>query len=157
MCNVTRAAVDEALPEFLGELRIERADPLGHRLHVVDEERAAGEVERHLHQRFVERNERVGEPAHAALVAERFAERVAEHDADVFDGVVQIDFEIAGRGDNQIEARVLAELLEHVVEERNAGRDLRGTRAVDHEVELDRGLLGRRASAAPSGSPDHLR
>ena len=36
------------------------------RIDVVDEERPAREVDRDLHERFVERHERVGEPAHAA-------------------------------------------------------------------------------------------
>ena len=60
---------------------------------------------------------------------------------DVLDGVVQVDVEIALRVDREVEARVLAELLEHVVEERDAGRDRRRARAVDDERDVDRRLL----------------
>ena len=42
----------------------------------------------------------------------------------------------------QVEAAVLPELLEHVVEERDAGRRRRVAGAVDGELELDRRLLG---------------
>ena len=65
MCKRDARAVDEALPELLRELRIERADPLRDRLDVVHEERPAREVERDLHERLVERHQRVREAAHA--------------------------------------------------------------------------------------------
>ena len=112
------------------------------RVDLVDEERPARQVERDLHERFVERHERVGEPAHAGLVAERLLERGAEHDADVFDRVVQVDLEVAVGLDREVEPGVLAELFEHVVEERDAGRRRRVAGAVDVEREVDRRLLG---------------
>ena len=69
------------------------------RVDLVHEERAARQVERDLHQRLVERDERRREPAHAGLVAERLLERGAEHDADVLDRVVGVDLEVARRLD----------------------------------------------------------
>jgi len=58
---------------------------------------AIGDVEDRLHERLVERNERVTEPRDARLVAERLADGCAQRDADVFDGVVNIDgVEIVG-------------------------------------------------------------
>jgi hypothetical protein len=80
-------------------------------------------------------------------------------------GVVQVDLEIAAGLDGEVEAGVLAELLEHVVEERDAGGHRRGSGSVDVELELDRGSPWSRACAAPTGfrsstsarSPDHLR
>ena len=76
---------------MLGELRVERRvaerQALGH-LDVPLHERAAGQVERDLDERLVERVAPAGEAAHAGLVAERLAERLAERDGDVLDGVV---------------------------------------------------------------------
>ena len=46
------------------------------------------------------------------------------------------------RRDREVEAAVLAELLEHVVEERDAGRRRRVAVPVEHEVDVDVGLLG---------------
>ncbi len=57
--------------------------------------------------------------------------RFAERDADVLDGVVLINVEIAARGEFQIEAAVARNLFEHVIEETNAGRDLRLAAAVE--------------------------
>src|SRR5207237_819104 len=73
-----------------------------------------------------ERDERVREPAYAALVGQRLPEGATEHDADVLHGVVEVDAEVALGVDDEVEAGVLAELLEHVVEERDAGIDLGG-------------------------------
>src|SRR5581483_1988584 len=68
-----------------------------------------------------------------------------------------VDVEVTARPDPQIEEAVLREELEHVIEERDAGRDFRAAAAVDGETELDVGLLrlsrdGRGASAVPRWS-----
>ena len=72
-----------------------------------------------------------GEAAHAGLVAQRLAEHLAQHDADVLDRVVGVDVEVAGGLHGEVEAAVPAELAEHVVVEREAGRDLGRARAVE--------------------------
>ena len=70
-----------------------------------------------------------------------FEHGLAEHDADVFDGVVLIHVEIARRLQRQIEAAVPREQLQHVIEEADAGRDRRTSRAVEDQL--------RRRSAFP--------
>ena len=52
-----------------------------------------------------------------------FAEQLAQHDADVFDGVVLVHVEIAFGVQLQVEAAMLGEQLQHVVEEADAGGD----------------------------------
>ncbi len=69
-------------------------------------------------------------------------ERLAQSDADVFDGVVLIDVEIAFAGEFEIEAAMAGEQLEHVIEKANAGRDLVRAAAVNGEREMDVGLVG---------------
>src|SRR5262249_319921 len=61
--------------------------------------------------------------------------------ADVFDGVVSVDLEGALGVDAQIPATVLAQLLEHVVEERDARRHAGLAGPVDVEREADLGLF----------------
>src|SRR4029077_19627874 len=53
----------------------------------------------------------------------------------------QVDLEVALRFDTEVEAGVLAELLEHVIEERDAGGDGGRAAAVDDEHQVDGGLL----------------
>ena len=63
-----------------------------------------------------------------------FEHRLAERDADVLDGVVLIDVEIARRLQRQVEAAVPREQLEHVVEEADAGADVVAALAVDRRA-----------------------
>ena len=53
------------------------------------------QVDSHLHQRLVERHERVAEADDPGLVTEGLAQRLTEHDRGVLDGVVRVD--VAGR------------------------------------------------------------
>ena len=62
---------------------------------------------------------------------------LAESDADVLDGVVLIDVEIAVRVDAQIERAVAREQLEHVIEESDAGRDVVPASAVEFDPHPD--------------------
>ena len=66
----------------------------------------------------------------------------AKADADVFHAVVIVDFRIALGFHLKVEAAVLGEKLEHVVEKRNAGVHFVAAGSVDIEAETDVGLGG---------------
>ena len=70
---------------------------------VVDEVRAAREIDDGAGEGFVHGYVRRAESRDAGFVAECFGECLAEADADVFDGVVGIDFEVAFAGDGEVE------------------------------------------------------
>ena len=78
----------------------------------------------------------------AALVANRFRDRLPEGDADVLDGVVAVDVQVARRVDVQIDQAVARDLVEHVVEEADAGGELADAGAVKVERDADLGLSG---------------
>ena len=80
--------------------------------------------------------------ADAALVAEGLRERAAEGDADVLDGVVVVDVEVAGGAGREVDERVAGELVEHVVEEADAGLVVVPAGAVEVERDRERGLGG---------------
>ena len=116
----------EAVHGVLGQLRVERRvaeREASRQLDLPHHERPARQIERHLHQRLVERVQAAGEAAHAGLVAERLPEGLAQSDGDVLDRVVAVDVQIALGLDREVEAAVAAELVEHVVVERQAGAD----------------------------------
>ena len=71
------------------------------------------------------------------LVAHGFPDCLAEHDAYVLDRMVRVDVEVAAGFDVQIEATVAGDLIEHVLEERQAGRDSRAPAAVDVDRDGD--------------------
>ena len=68
--------------------------------------------------------------------------RLAEDDADVLGGVVLVDMEVALGLDGEVDEAVAGDLLEHVVEEADAGRDLGTAGAVEVDADRDVGLLG---------------
>ena len=65
------------------------------RLAGVHEVRATGDVDDGLHERLVERHERVAVAGDARLVAEGLPDGLPEHDADVLDRVVHVDLGVA--------------------------------------------------------------
>ena len=73
-------------------------------------------------------------------VAERGGDRLAERDAEIFDGVMLIDVEVACRVDGQVERAVAREQLQHVIEETDAGADLVLALAVEVDLHRDRRL-----------------
>src|ERR1022692_1024308 len=127
--------------------------------------RPAGQVNRGPDEGLVQRDQRVAEPADAGLVPERFAQRLAERDRGVLDGMVRVDVGIATGPHEQLQPTVLAELGEHVVEERHAGCRIGAADAVQVKLDQDPGLRGdplypggpahagtRRSSTAPSAA-----
>ena len=115
---------------------------LRHR-HVPLDERPTRQVERDVDERLVERVAPAGEPADPGLVAERLGERLADGDRHVLDRVVGVDLQVADRLHREIEAAVTTELVEHVVVERDAGRDVGDAAAVEVDRHVDRRLLRR--------------
>ena len=115
-------------------------------LPVEDRVRPAREIERDLRARLVHRQQEAVAPD-AALVAERLAQRLAERQRAVLDGVVLVDVQVAAAAELQRESRRARDLLEHVVEEadarsrsRPAPRGRGSTRDVGCRVSACRGV-----------------
>ena len=51
--------------------------------------------------------------------------------------MVLIDLQVAGGLDGQVEGRMFGQQRQHVIEESDAGGDLRLARAVQHQFQLD--------------------
>ena len=93
--DVGARAASEALEEVGHEFGLQVADKARAHFCVDGEGGAAAEVDGGDGERFVHGHEEVAGAQNAALIAERAVEGLAERDADVFDGVVLIDIEIA--------------------------------------------------------------
>ncbi len=76
------------------------------------------------------------------LVAQRIFERLPQRQADVFNRVMIVDFEVALGLDLDVEKTVAAKGIEHVIEKRHAGFNGRLSGAVDIQRHLDIGLFG---------------
>ena len=98
--------------------------------HVHDQAGPPGKIDHHARQRLVQRHVGVAVAADALLVADRLQHRLAERDADVFDRVVAVDVQVALGLDVQVDQAMAGDLVEHVVEKADAGRELRLAAAV---------------------------
>ena len=76
----------------------------------------------------------------ARLVADGVTQGLAERDADILDGVVVVDVQVAGGLKAQVQQAVAGDVGEHVVEEADAGDDLAPAVAVEVDAEGDIGL-----------------
>src|SRR5439155_9686619 len=93
-------------------------------------------------QRLVERDHGMPIPLDADAFAQRLRYRLADDIAGVLGGVVKIDVEVAFGMQRDVDEAVLCQLIEHVVEKADAGRDLGRTAAVEIDPALDPRLFG---------------
>ncbi|MCY1283511.1 hypothetical protein D9M70_323920 [compost metagenome] len=80
--------------------------------------------------------------ADALLVADGLGEGLAEGDADILDGVVVVDMQIALALDVQVDQAVAGDLVEHVLKERHADIEARLASAIQVDRNLDLGFQG---------------
>ena len=78
----------------------------------------------------------------AAFITERALYGFAQNDANVFDGVMLIDFEIAASVESKIESAVTCEEFEHVVEKAYACGYSRVAAAIEIQAHADVCLAG---------------
>ncbi len=88
------------------------------------------QINRHLRLRFVHGEEKaVARDAH--FRAQGTAQGLTERKPAILDGMMLVDLQIALAGELHCESAVFGELLQHVVEETDARRDLNGRGGVE--------------------------
>ena len=128
--------------EVCRKLPLELTDAHPCKLQVVHEVRPARQIEGDHGQRLVHGQQAGTVAANAALVAKRLLERLSESETDVFDGVMAVHVKVALCLDDEIEAGVVSEQCEHVIEEPDARAHLCRSGAVDNQRDEDVGLGG---------------
>ena len=78
--------------------------------------------------------------ANASFVTQRLRQRLAQCDADILDRVVIVDVGVAIGLDLQIHQPVAGDLVEHVLEEGDAGLEVRLAGAVQIHLQADAGF-----------------
>src|SRR5947209_6449560 len=79
---------------------------------------------------------------HAQPPAEGPRHGLGQGDADVLDGMVPVDVQVTDGVDVQVDQRVPGDLVQHVVEEADAGLELGDAGAVEVDAHPDLGFLG---------------
>lgn len=126
---------------MLDHFGAEIADALIVELGLVLQVRAAGDIQRAARQAFVHRQHEA-EAGDAALVAQRLVQRFTQRQAGVFHRVVIVDIQIAFDVDLHAEAAVGGDLIQHVIEEADAGFDLAAAFSIQPDVDVDLRLFG---------------
>ena len=83
----------------------------------------------------------IGVAHDAAQVAQSLAQGLSERDADILDGVMLVDMQIAFGCDLDIHQRMARQLVEHVVEKADAGRNLARAGSLDRELDGNVGFF----------------
>ena len=122
----------------------------------VHEVGTSGDVDDGLGERLVQRDEGVAVAADADLVAERFAQCLAEADRGVLDGVVRVDVDVALGTNREVDQRVARERGEHVVVETDTGGDVADAGTVEIQLDDDMRLGGLSLDAGSTTSSRDL-
>ena len=77
-----------------------------------------------------------------AQIAESAADRLTEREPGILHRMMKIDVEVALGGDVEVDQAVTGELIEHMVEKSDAGRDTGGPGPVEIDGDLELGLFG---------------
>jgi hypothetical protein len=139
--EVGSGVLDETAEEIFREFRLQIADETSFHSVFVDQGGASAEIDGYDGESFVHGKHEVSGAIDAFAITEGLREELADDDADIFNRVVLVDIEIAFGGEFEIEAAMLCEKLEHVVEEADAGRDLVGAFAFEAKFAADLGFF----------------
>src|SRR3546814_648068 len=123
----------EAMKPVRKEFGVHLAEARLRKARFPDTMRASRNVEHAAGQRFVHRRMRFAIARDAALVAERLGYRLAQRERRILDGVMLVDMKVALHGPRNVDPRMARQLLDHMVEEADAG----GHRIVARAVEID--------------------
>src|SRR6266478_3692608 len=132
----------EGLEPLLEQLGVHFAELRLGEIHLPDQIGPVRAIERDAVQRLVHRDHRMAVAHDAAPLAERLGDGLADDVAGILGGVVEVDVEIAFGAQGDVDQAVARELLEHVIEKTDPGRDIIGTRAVEIDGALDSRFLG---------------
>lgn len=119
------------LEEFTNEFGVERTDLRRAESDVPHQEGATGKIDRSLCHGLVHRQINRCVARDATAVAECLGDGLSDGDARVFNCVVIVDVQVALRLDLHVDQRMARKLVEHMVEEADAGGNLRFSDTVE--------------------------
>jgi hypothetical protein len=119
--QVRSGVLNKTTEEVFCEFRLKVSNEANFNFVFVNEGGAAAKIDGNYCERFVHREHEVSGAVDALAIAERLRKKLAKDNSGVFDSVVLVDVEVAFGRESQIEAAMLGEELQHMVEETYAG------------------------------------
>jgi hypothetical protein len=136
--RATSEAIEKVMHQFGLQIAHQSLPHLG-----IDHSRGApAEINRRQPQGFIHRHDKVSGAQNSPLRSQRLVKSLAEHDADVFHGVVLIDVKIALCLQLEIETSMPGKQFQHVIEEAYARGHFVLAVSIDDEDGTDHGFIG---------------
>jgi hypothetical protein len=142
MWSVSPTSPAKAVKPMLDQLGIEFAELGLAEARFPHEERPARNVDRDPAQRLVHRRVSGAEARDAAPLAQCLGDGLAERQRRILGRVMLIDMQIAIHLQRDVDQRVSRQLLDHMIEEADPGRDIIDTRPIEVDGDIDRGFRG---------------
>lgn len=127
----------EAIPEVFDQFAIELTDLPMWELGMKRESDSPAEINRGGHQRFVHWQGKVAVTKDAAFITNGFCKCLPQANANILDGVMLVDVEIAFGLNLEVEQTVLGKQLQHVVKEPDSRLNRGTTLSVQIQIQLD--------------------
>ena len=132
--------IDESLEELADQIDIEIADARSHKIDIEFQSGATRQINDYARQGLVQRDIGMAVTRQPLLVAERLRQCLAERDTDILDRVVCINVQVTARIDLQVDQAMTGDLIQHVVKETDACRQLRLAGTLQVELDADLGF-----------------
>lgn len=137
--------------EFFEEIRIHLADTFAHETDVPCQIGASGNIDHDFAKRFIEWHKSMAETGDATLVAKGLSKGLAKRNADIFHRMMAIDMQVAMAAHFEIEAAMLGQCRQHVIEKAYPAIELGLAAAIQIDGNGDIGLTGLAVNAGLSG------
>src|SRR5690606_13414186 len=132
--------IHKALEKLVEQVNVKITYATAHKRHTPDQAGAAREIDDHARQGFIQRHIGVAVTDDTLAITGGLAHSLAERNADVFYRVVRINVQVTLGIDADINQTVTGNLVDHVIEKRQAGLKVRLAGAIERDRNGDVGF-----------------
>jgi hypothetical protein len=134
--QIEPTGVGQTLQEVGNERRTHLPNPVGTELTVEHKVTASAKIDGNQSQRFIHWDNGMSHPGNPSPVIQRFSQRPAQHNADIFNRMVFVNVQITPGADVQVKARVSSQGVQHVIQKADTGLDISLTGTVQVETDI---------------------
>jgi hypothetical protein len=132
--------VDQTLEEFADQFGVKRAQHGAGKGYFKRQARAAGKVDDHTAECFVQRHIGMAVTQGSPFIAHGTGQRLPQGDAHIFDCMVAVNVQVAAAFHAQVDQAVACNLLQHVIEEADTGIEFGLAAAIEIDGENNVGF-----------------
>jgi hypothetical protein len=149
--QVQPAFVGQALKKVGDEAGSQLADAVTAKLALKDKVAPPTEIDGHQGQGFVHGDNRMTHADDAGAIPQSLGQGPAQHNGNIFNGMVFIDVQIATGLDLQVKPGMAGQGMQHMIQKADTGLNSGLAGAIDIELDLDIGFAGLPGHAGSAG------